>query len=337
MTLDPDETTLVGPASKRRRRHKLTDIHPAEISFVTRGANRRPFLFLKSDEFDETIATALETPGEGERELIAALAKAGADDDAIKRLLAAGRLLNTLPPEMESVVRKVAGLPPAPAAPKANGARPGERLDDYLDRQQREREGLLRKADETNEQLEKQVDAGALEQLERRADEIYRRDPELIKQRDAKVAKGVAFAKALEEKPELYEAHRRHVDRLRQGGSTVAIEAGQSAERTIEQRARELVAKSDLTFEQAYVRVAKEAPDLYALVTAGHQAEIRKAQAEATAPPTAETQRAKDDAYARIRKAADEVRREDSSLTPEQAEARALELKPDLYTAYREA
>lgn len=102
---------------------RLSDIGPDEVSLVTRGANRRPFLFQKAEdvEIDPQLVAALETAGDGEEQLFKALQDAGIDVEAGKAAIAAYRLLKAhteqLPQELQATVAALEGkeFTPAPA------------------------------------------------------------------------------------------------------------------------------------------------------------------------------------------------------------------------------
>lgn len=81
---------------------RLHDVQPFEVSLVKRGANRRRFLLWKSGdvEFDETIANVLDVPAANELDILAAVEKAGGDDEVRNVASAVARSWEALPSEI---------------------------------------------------------------------------------------------------------------------------------------------------------------------------------------------------------------------------------------------
>ena len=64
----------------------LTNLGTKELSLVRRGANNKRFALTKSEDvmpLEELLKSVLETPAEGEDNLVASLKSAGADEEAI--------------------------------------------------------------------------------------------------------------------------------------------------------------------------------------------------------------------------------------------------------------
>lgn len=296
--------------------YRLSDIKPEEVSLVHKGANRRRWALVKSDELevDETIVKALETPAQGEDELLAKARDAGATDEELRALLAARRLIASAPDEARRILAKRLGIAPAPApvAKRDRQAPPAEKVD---------------RLEQADERAQERLDSKAIDDLDRMADSIRKADSTLTKEQ--------AFAKAMEERPDLYAAHRRNQER-RRGGGSVDIQIGANAEREIDRRAAELVRKSDLTYEQAVGRVLEDDPDLYRRHTTGHVAKALRAERQATAGETGDVRKA-DEAYTRIEAKAEEIRKSDPTLSKEQAFTKALDENPELYRMYVES
>lgn len=96
----------------------LTSVQTAELSVVRRGANGKRFALTKSEDpgmnFSELLKNVLDTPAEGEAQLIETLKSAGADEDAINVAVANFRVQSgfkdKLSEEQFSAVAKAAGF-----------------------------------------------------------------------------------------------------------------------------------------------------------------------------------------------------------------------------------
>lgn len=241
--------------------HRLTDIDPAEVSLVRKGANRRRFVLIKSDELevDEDLARALEKPAEGEGELVDRLRKANATDEQLRLAVAAFRLMKS------SNVQLVA----APEAATAAEAAFAKAMQDP-----RERRSLLEALRVAGTAGTAPAESATDAVAKRAADELDRLAVE-IRKADRSLSKEQAFTKALEENPQLYEPARRHLNAelLKQADADARAEAeaiakaaqpSTPAEVRIEKAARELRQRQPkLTPEQAYSRALTEQPELY--------------------------------------------------------------------------
>jgi hypothetical protein len=255
--------------SKKKRR--LSEINVTELSLVRRGAVGRPFLFTKAGdadgfEVDEAIGKALETPSEGEAEFLKSLQGGGVTDRGeLTKLLAFRRLLKASESRpgftykgLTAALRAADATPTALIAAdliecEATGAQPVAKAETPP----RPWSEITADAHWLAKSDRVKNDAHAVDDLDRRADAIRKRDYSLSKEQ--------AFRKAVDENPDLAERAVRH--QRRQLGIDVDADldvAKSDAETQLDAKAEE-IRKSDpsLTIEQARVRAYRENRDLY--------------------------------------------------------------------------
>jgi hypothetical protein len=130
------------------------------------------------------------------------------------------------------------------------------------------------------------------------------------------------ISKALEER---HREHERRFGHLQKSEAKTTMDTNLEAQRASEKLDSYAVeirkADGSLSAAGAYIRALKEHPDLYALVRDYHPPEpVKKA---AAGLPVLEVP-------LRLQRAADEIRKSDTALTPEQALLRAMREQPDL-------
>lgn len=235
---------------------RLRDIDPDEISIVTRGAIRRRFSLLKTDdvpelELDPQFAEVLEKSADGERQLHGALD--GADVDTARAAVAAYRLLKAY--ESESPVLKAAvdqmlgrAAPrPSPSKKPQGPERP--------DPARRAREAVaIAKAERADNDRNAETD------LNRIVERIRKEEGFRISKERAYVA-----ALATDQGRELYTRMRRH--ELRKAGIDVDQDIDPPASDVpvaLAKAANELQAADEaLTREQALDKACQADPSLY--------------------------------------------------------------------------
>lgn len=266
---------------------RLTDLDVFEVSLVPRGANRKKFLVLKEEvngmDLEELYEIVTKTEAEGE-EALEELTKAGLSEKAINAVKGALRLLNAYKDELpKDILKTLAGLAgygypePQEKAQESKEERPDIKKDDgtlnleaipeevrpAIEALWKEHEEAIRKAQELEAVLKEE------------------RDRQLTKEF---VAKASAFAN-LPIKPEelgpvlkrVSESSQEDYQLIEQvlkaadealGQSRLFAELGSEIPGSeplgkVEAMAKELVAKSGITYEQAVDRVLVENPELY--------------------------------------------------------------------------
>lgn len=301
---------------------RLSDVQPDEVSLVTRGANRRPFLFAKGDEdavIDPQLADALEsTAGAGEERLFKALQDAGVDAEPGMAAIAAFRLLKThaekLPEELRATVAALSGeeFTPAPAPepepapiskedkPVPSDGVPFKKDDGSWDLSsvpEEQRAGLevvLKMHDAETARLNAEL--AARDERIQKSEELAQRERDLREDREY-----LAKAEALDKLPQAPDELAPILKSIAHAEQAGAITAGTSEK------------------VESILKAANEAVGQGALFSElGARGELGSSDAEA-----------------RIEKAAEKLREADPSLTKQQAIAKALEADPELYAAYR--
>lgn len=284
---------------------ELKDLKPGEVSFVDRGANGRRFAITKADDqpaVDASIVTALETAPEGEAELLAELQKADADESTVKATVGAFRLLKSAGEGISAGIASLfSGRPAEPEQTPVTKEETGMA------------DGVPVKKDDGTWDLSGVPEAQRagveviLKAHDAQVDELRSE----IEKRDERLGEAEQIAKAERDKRETaeYVAKAAELDKLSADpadfGAVLKTVAGAVDAETFE--------KLEAVLKAANEAVAQG--DLYAEFGRGGAA------------PT--------DAEARIEKAAEEIRKADTSLTREQAIERALADNPELYDEYR--